>query len=127
VSIVNIGYVGTTVVACFVEMGHFVINIDVDQDVTEAINAGQSPIHEPKLYTLVGINGGKPLTATTDYTNILNTDITFLVLHATDEDCRIGTNITETAVETVGSTLPEKENDLVVVTKITFVLTITEG
>ena len=53
ISIVGSGYVGTTVAACFADLGHDVINIDIDETVVEAINAGDAPIHEDGLPDLI--------------------------------------------------------------------------
>lgn len=71
VSIVGSGYVGTTVAACFTDMGHDVVNVDIDQDIVDAINAGKAPIHEPGLDDLLATHGGDTLAATTDYEDVL--------------------------------------------------------
>ena len=34
VSIIGSGYVGTTVAACFAELGHEVVNVDIDETIT---------------------------------------------------------------------------------------------
>jgi len=80
VSIIGSGYVGTTVAACFADLGHDVVNVDIDPAIVDAINAGQSPIHEPGLDDLLATYGGAELTATTDYADVRATDITFLAL-----------------------------------------------
>jgi UDPglucose 6-dehydrogenase len=49
VSIVGSGYVGTTIAACFADLGHSVVNVDIDEDVVDSINDGRAPIHEPGL------------------------------------------------------------------------------
>ena len=46
ISIIGSGYVGTTVAACFADLGHGVVNVDVDGAIVEAINDGDAPIHE---------------------------------------------------------------------------------
>ena len=46
VSIVGSGYVGTTIAACLADVSHQVTNIDIDEDIVESLNAGESPIHE---------------------------------------------------------------------------------
>ena len=48
-SIIGSGYVGTTVAACFADLGHDVVNIDIDESVVDTINAGDAPIHEEGL------------------------------------------------------------------------------
>ncbi|MGB9961578.1 UDP-glucose 6-dehydrogenase AglM [Halobacterium sp. MBLA0001] len=126
VSIVGSGYVGTTVAACFADMGHDVVNVDIDQDIVDTINAGQSPIHEPGLDDLLATHGDDTLTATTDYEDVLETDVTFLALPTpSKEDGSIDTSIIETAAETLGNTLRGKDGDHVVVTKSTVIPTTT--
>ncbi|WP_435102468.1 UDP-glucose 6-dehydrogenase AglM [Halarchaeum sp. P4] len=126
VSILGSGYVGTTVAACFADLGHDVVNVDIDEEIVEAINSGEAPIHEPGLDDLLAKYGGEELQATTDYTDILETDVTFLALPTPSRaDGSIDTSIIETAAETLGETLREKESEHVVVTKSTVVPTTT--
>ncbi|PSP45962.1 nucleotide sugar dehydrogenase [Halobacteriales archaeon QH_1_68_42] len=47
ISVLGSGYVGTTIAACFADLGHDVTAIDIDEDVVAALNAGEAPIHEP--------------------------------------------------------------------------------
>jgi UDPglucose 6-dehydrogenase len=103
-------------------MGHRVVNVDVDQDVVDAINDGVTPVHEPGLGELLSTHGGDGLTATTDYADVLDTEITFLALPTPSrDDGRIDTSIIEAAAATLGETLTKKDDDHVVVTKSTVV------
>jgi len=43
-SIIGSGYVGTTVAACFADLGHDVVNGDIDESTVETITAGDAPI-----------------------------------------------------------------------------------
>ena len=126
ISIIGSGYVGTTIAACFTDLGHEVVNIDIDDNVVSAINAGESPIHEPDLDELIAIHSGDALTATTDYDSIHDTEITFLALPTpAREDGSIDTSIIEAAAETLGETLQAKDGDHVVTTKSTVIPTTT--
>ena len=126
ISIIGSGYVGTTIAACFADMGHEVVNVDVDAAIVEAINSGQSPIHEPGLDDLLAAHSGEGLTATTDYDAVLDTEITFLALPTpAREDGSIDTSIIEAAAETLGETLQAKDSDHVVTTKSTVIPTTT--
>jgi len=126
VSIIGSGYVGTTVAACFADLGHRVVNVDVDADVVERVNSGDSPIHEPGLDDLLAAYGGDELTATTDYADVLETDLTFLALPTPSrEDGSIDTSIIEAAAGTLGEALASKDGEHVVVTKSTVVPTTT--
>ncbi|MFQ3477348.1 UDP-glucose/GDP-mannose dehydrogenase family protein [Halonotius sp. F2-221B] len=126
ISIIGSGYVGTTIAACFADLGHEVVNVDIDEEIVSAINSGESPIHEPGLDDLIATHGGDTLTATTAYDDVLDTEITFLALPTPSrEDGSIDTSIIEAAAETLGETLQEKIDDHVVVTKSTVIPTTT--
>jgi len=78
ISIIGAGYVGLVTGACFAQLGHHVICIDIDQQKVEKINQGISPIHEEGLDELLRTNQER-ITATTDYTTAIpQSDITFL-------------------------------------------------
>ena len=126
ISIIGSGYVGTTIAACFADLGHEVVNVDVDEEIVEAINSGRSPIHEPGLDDLLATHSGDRLTATTEYDAVLDTAVTFLALPTpAREDGSIDTSIIEAAAETLGETLQAKADDHVVTTKSTVIPTTT--
>lgn len=50
------GYVGLVTAACLAEMGNSVVGVDIDQTRVDSLNAGQVPIHEPGLDTLLARN-----------------------------------------------------------------------
>lgn len=131
VSIVGSGYVGATIAACFADLGHEVINIDIDKDMVETINSGTPPIHENGLPELVGEHAGQDgtgrLRATTDYEPILTTDATFLCLPTPqDDDGSIDLSIIETAATQLGKTLEATEDWHTIVVKSTVIPGTTE-
>ena len=125
-SIVGSGYVGTTVAACFADLGHDVINIDIDESVVETINAGEAPIHEDGLDDLIadhaGPNGTGRLRATTDYAAVRDTEVTFLCLPTPqNDDGSIDLSIMEAGASQLGETLATKDDWHTVVVKSTVI------
>ena len=131
VSIVGSGYVGTTVAACLADLGHEVVTIDIDEDIVDAINNGESPIHEPGLDELVAEHGGGRLRASTDYEEILDTELTMLALPTpSNDDGSIDLQFMEAGAASIGEALAGTENAAadphLVVTKSTVVPNTTE-
>jgi UDPglucose 6-dehydrogenase len=79
---VGTGYVGLVTAACFAEMGHHVICLDIDQNKIDNLQKGILPIFEPGLNELVERNvRGERLFFTTDYRNgVEQSDVCFLAL-----------------------------------------------
>ena len=55
-TIIGSGYVGLTTGACFAEVGHHVCCVDNDQRKVDALLAGEIPIYEPGLESIVKKN-----------------------------------------------------------------------
>jgi UDPglucose 6-dehydrogenase len=122
VSVVGSGYVGTTVAACLAELGHDVVAIDIDQDVVDALNAGDPPIHEPGLDELLATHVGSRLRATTDYGAVLDTELTLLAIGTPSRpDGSIDATAIEAAAESLGDTLAAKDDYHLAVVKSTVI------
>jgi GDP-mannose 6-dehydrogenase len=74
VVVVGLGYVGAVTSACLADMGHTVVGVDVDRQKVDEIEAGRSPIVEPRLEELIakGRKTGR-LGATTDLADAIGT------------------------------------------------------
>ena len=120
VSIVGSGYVGTTVAACLADLGHDVVNIEIDEDIVEAINAGEAPIHEAGLAERIAEHAGSRLRATTEYGAVVDTDVTLLCLPTPQEDDgSLDLAIMQAGAESLGDALAEKDGEHLVVVKST--------
>ena len=67
ITVFGAGFVGLTTAACFAEIGHKVLCVDIDSSKIEGLTAGRVPFHEPDLEPLVkdGLRYGN-LSFTTD-------------------------------------------------------------
>ena len=120
VSIVGSGYVGTTAAACLAGHGHRVVNVEIDEGIVAAINAGEAPIHEPGLAELIAAHGGDRLRATTDYDAVRETELTLLCLptpQATDGSLDL--TAVRAGSESLGRALAALERSHVVAVKST--------
>jgi nucleotide sugar dehydrogenase len=74
VAVVGLGYVGTVTAACLAANGHEVWGVDIDSSKVDEIQAGRSPVAEPRLGEIVAraVAGGT-LRATTSSAQALAT------------------------------------------------------
>lgn len=128
ISVIGSGYVGSVTAACFAEVGHEVVCVDIDKKKMDQINAGIPPIYEEGLGELLQKHAGKNLTATNDYESaIRKTDISFICVGTPSaEDGSIDLSIVRAATASIGAVLAKKEGYHVVVVKSTVVPETTE-
>ena len=128
VSIIGSGYVGSVSAACFAELGHEVICIDIDEEKVKQINAGIAPIWEEGLDELMQKHTQKTLIATSDYDYaVQNTDASFICVGTpSGEDGSIDLSIVKAASASLGRAIAKKDHYHVVVVKSTVVPETTE-
>jgi len=80
VSVFGLGYVGSVTAACLASKGHSVIGVDLSASKVEQLEAGNSPIVEPRMKELVeAAHAASTLHATTDSAAaVMHTEISFL-------------------------------------------------
>ncbi len=123
-TVIGSGYVGTTIAACFAELGHDVTAIDIDEEIVATVNRGEAPIDEPGLDDLLAEHAGDRLTATTSYDAVPESDVTFLAIGTpSNADGSIDLSTLEAAAEATGAALAEKTDRHLVVIKSTVVPT----
>ncbi len=128
ISIIGTGYVGTVSAACFAELGHEVICVDVDKSKIDLINAGIPPIYEEGLSDILKKHAGKRLSATSDYDfAVMNSDVSFICVGTpSDSDGNIDLGIVKAASASLGDSLRVKKGYHVIVVKSTVVPETTE-
>jgi UDPglucose 6-dehydrogenase len=128
ISVIGSGYVGSVTAACFAEVGHEIVCVDIDEKKVEQINAGIPPIYEEGLGDLLRKYAGKKLIATIDYEfAVRETDISFICVGTPSaEDGSIDLSIVRAAATNIGEALAKKKGYHVVVVKSTVVPETTE-
>ncbi len=128
ISVIGTGYVGTVSSACFAELGHNVICVDIDKSKIDEINAGIPPIYEEGLSRLLKSHAGKRLKATSDYHfAVANSDVSFICVGTpSDDEGNIDLRIVKAASQSLGESLKKKNGYHVVVVKSTVVPETTE-
>jgi UDPglucose 6-dehydrogenase len=128
ISVIGTGYVGTVSAACFAELGHTVICVDVDRKKIDQINAGIPPIYEEGLDGLLKKHAGKSLNATSDYDlAVMNSEVSFICVGTpSDSFGNIDLGIVKAASAGIGDALRKKRDYHVVVVKSTVVPETTE-
>jgi UDPglucose 6-dehydrogenase len=122
ISVIGTGYVGIVSGACFSEIGHDCVCVDVDQAKVDRINRGEAPIHENGLDDLLRKHVGQRLRATTDLrAAVLDTEITFIAVGTPFDGQRIDLTYVREVARQIGTVLREKAAFHVVVVKSTVV------
>src|SRR3989344_3079265 len=119
IAIVGTGYVGLVTAACFAELGHTVIGVDIDRKKIQKLSSGKSTIFEPGLEELI-VHGlkGKRLSFTTDLqTTLHKVDIVFsAVATPQGKDHHADLSAVFTVTETVAASA---DHDILFVNKST--------
>lgn len=118
-AVVGTGYVGLVSAACFAELGHTVIGVDIDEEKVKKLKNGECTIYEPGLEELLqrGLET-KRLSFTTDLTEALPSSTVVFSAVATppNEDFSADLKAVFVVAETVAK---HADHDLVFVNKST--------
>ena len=130
IGVFGMGYVGAVTSACFAEMGHEVIGVDVDASKVDAINAGQSPVVEEDLPELIAamVQTGR-LRATTDAGDaVSNSDIAIICVGTPSmPDGALDTTYVERVSNQIGAALKARDGFYLVVVRSTVLPGTVEG
>lgn len=119
IAIVGTGYVGLVSSACFAELGHEVIGVDIDETKVKLLKSGKSPIYEPELEELIVRNlASGRLSFTTELSEAMPGAQVIFSAVATPPNADFSADLR--AVFTVAQSVAEHaERDLVFVNKST--------
>src|SRR4051794_35672228 len=70
VGVIGVGWVGLVTAACFADLGHEVVALDIVESKVEALRRGEAPIHEPGIDELLE-RGRERLLFTTEMADLL--------------------------------------------------------
>ena len=107
--IIGAGYVGLVTGACFAEMGHNVICLDIDHSKVEQLKKGNLPIYEPGLKEIVERNiKTKRLSFTTNYQEAVEQAlICFIAVNTpANEDGSANLQYVKSAASNIASCMP---------------------
>lgn len=122
ISVVGTGYVGLVGAVGFAENGHDVVCVDIDAAKVDAINAGQSPIHEEGLDDLLLSNIGTNLRASTNLADaVLNSELSLIAVGTPFDGDKIDLSYIREVSRQIGEVLAGKDDYHVVVVKSTVV------
>ena len=80
IGVFGLGYVGTVAAASLAASGHEVMGVDLNATKVDMVNAGRSPVIEPRVDDLIreGISSGR-LSATTEHTGVVESSDVSLI------------------------------------------------
>jgi UDPglucose 6-dehydrogenase len=85
ISLFGLGRLGTPMAAVLASKGHQVVGMDVNQQVVDLVNSGQTPVDEPGVQALIEQNHSR-LRATTDYDEaVSDSEVSFIVVPTPSE------------------------------------------
>ncbi len=111
VGVVGVGWVGLVTAACFAELGHPVVALDIVEEKIEALRRGEITIHEPGLPELLAANAER-LTFTTSMDDVL--DGTRLLFCCVDTPPTYSGDADLSRVQAVVGRLPKEDSHALV-------------
>lgn len=130
ISVFGMGYVGTVSAACFAELGHDVIGVDVHSGKIDMINRGQSPVVEDGLDEVVtsAVKSGRLRAVADTEAAVLQSDVSLISVGTPMS--RTGApmlDALDTVVDGIGAALRHKNGGHTVVLRSTVPPGTTEG
>lgn len=130
IAVFGLGYVGTVSSACFAQLGHQVLGVDISTAKVDQINAGKSPIVEAGLDEILQDTVSKELlSATTDYANAIGRADISLICVGTPSRANgsLDTSHVESVLASIGEALKTRPGQHTVVVRSTLLPGTTEN
>jgi GDP-mannose 6-dehydrogenase len=130
ISVFGLGYVGSVTAACFANVGHRVIGVDVSPAKVEAMGAGRSPIVEARMSELLAdAHTAGRLQATTDATvAVAESDISFVCVGTPSlRSGKLDLGYVERVIREIGAAIKKKNAHHVIVLRSTVLPGTTES
>lgn len=130
VSIFGLGYVGAVSGACFANLGHKIIGVDINRPKVDMINSGFSPVVEQGLAKLIAKGRAVGLiSATEDVAAAVRESDVSLISVGTPSDSNGGQSLTalDAVVEAIGREIRKKHDPHCVVIRSTVAPGTTDG
>lgn len=116
ISVIGLGKLGCTMLACFAHKKWEVIGVDINQEFVNTINRGHSPIYEPHVEELIKLNKKRiEATSETEFA-VLHSDISFIIVPTPSMDNgSFSTQYVEEAALEIAKALQKKDSYHVIV------------
>lgn len=122
ISVFGLGYVGAVTGACFAELGHRVVGVDVNRGKVDMVNAGRSPIVEDGLAERIarGVNEGRIRATDNADEAILTTDVSLVCVGTPSADNgSLSLVAVDAVIAQIGAALQKKTTPHTVVVRST--------
>ena len=122
ISVFGLGYVGCVSAGCLTSLGHNVIGVDVNPMKVDMVNAGQSPVIEEGLDTLIseGVKAGRLRADTRADEAIAASDVSLICVGTpSDDNGNLNLMAAERVCQEIGQALAVKDGYHVVVVRST--------
>lgn len=86
ISVVGIGKLGSTMLSVFVGAGYHVIGVDINPDLVQQINDGNSPFPEPGVQEYLNANPGRYRATQDGMTAALESDVSVIITQTPSRD-----------------------------------------
>ncbi|MBD78440.1 MAG: GDP-mannose dehydrogenase [Crocinitomicaceae bacterium] len=111
IAVFGLGYVGVVNIACLSELGHELTGVDIKSSKVETVNAGNSPVFEPRVDEMIknGVDTGK-VNATSDAgVAIANSEMAIVCVGTpSDKDGKVNLNFTRNTIREIANELVTK-------------------